>query len=151
MCYNALRKEVLKMGYIWLALAIVFGILEAATVQIVSIWFAGGSVAALIAYLFGASNNLQIAIFVIVSAILLLCTRPFVKKFSKSRNVPTNADAMIGKTAVVTKETDDLGLMGEAKVSGSVWTICSEDGSQIMKDEKVTVEKIEGVKLIVRK
>lgn len=139
------------MGYVWLFLTIVFGALEAVTVQIVSIWFAGGAVCAMIAYALGASEALQIGVFVISSAILLALTRPFVKKMTKDKKVSTNADSLIGKTAVVTKKTDELGLSGEAKVAGSIWTISSADGTQIDENERVTVEKIEGVKLIVRK
>jgi len=139
------------VGYVWLFLTILFGALEAVTVQIVSIWFAGGSVCAMIAYALGASETVQVIVFVISSAILLLLTRPFVKKMTKGQKVNTNADSLIGKTAVVTKKTDELGLSGEAKVAGSIWTICSSDGTPIEENEKVTVEKIEGVKLIVRK
>ena len=70
---------------------------------------------------------------------------------TKGKKVPTNADSLIGKIAVVTKGTDELGLSGEAKVAGSVWTISSSDGTPIEEKEKVTVERIEGVKLIVRR
>lgn len=139
------------MGYVWLFLTVLFGVLEAVTVQIVSIWFAGGAVCAMIAYALGASEALQIGVFVLSSAILLALTRPLVKKMTNGKKVNTNADSLIGKTAVVTKKTDELGLSGEAKVAGSIWTICSSDGTQICENEKVTVEKIEGVKLIVRK
>ena len=139
------------MGYVWLFLTVLFGALEAVTVQIVSIWFAGGSVCAMIAYALGFDETVQIIVFVISSAVLLLLTRPFVKKMTKGQKVNTNADSLIGKTAVVTKKTDELGLSGEAKVAGSVWTICSSDGTPIEENERVTVEKIEGVKLIVRK
>lgn len=139
------------MGFFWLALVVLFGVLEACTAQIVSIWFAGGAVIALLSQLFGASFAVQIASFIIVSIILLLCTRPLVNKLTKNKKTPTNADSVIGKTAVVTRETDDMGLMGEAKVGGTYWTICSDDGQPIEANEKVTVEKIEGVKLIVRK
>lgn len=139
------------MGYVWLFLTVVFGALEAVTVQIVSIWFAGGSVCAMIAYALGFDETVQIAVFVVSSAVLLLLTRPLVKKMTNGKKVNTNADSLIGKTAVVTKKTDELGLSGEAKVAGSIWTICSSDGTPIEENEKVTVEKIEGVKLIVRK
>ena len=139
------------MGYVWLFFTVLFGVLEAVTVQIVSIWFAGGAVCAMIAYALGASEPVQVLVFVISSAILLLLTRPFVKKMTKGQNVSTNADSLIGKTAVVTKKTDELGLAGEARVGGSIWTICSVDGTPIDENEKVTVEKIEGVKLIVKR
>lgn len=140
-----------NMGYVWLFLTILFGIIESVTVQIVSIWFAGGSVCAMIAYALGASEAVQIGVFVLSSAILLALTRPLVRKITKNKTVSTNADSLIGKTAVVTKKTDEMGLSGEARVAGSVWTICSEDGLPIEENEKVTVEKIEGVKLIVRR
>ena len=139
------------MGYVWLFLTILFGIIESVTVQIVSIWFAGGSVCAMIAYALGAGEMVQIGVFVLSSAILLALTRPLVKKMTKDKKILTNADSLIGKTAVVTKKTDELGLSGEAKVSGTIWTICSNDGQPIEENEKVTVEKIEGVKLIVRR
>lgn len=139
------------MGYIWLFLTILFGVVEAVTVQIVSIWFAGGAVCAMIAYALGASEALQIGIFVMSSAIFLALTRPFVRKLTENKKISTNADSLIGKTAVVTKSTDDLGLYGEARVNGSIWTISSEDGQPVLKDEKVTVAKIEGVKLIVKR
>lgn len=139
------------MGYIWLFLTVLFGVIEAVTVQIVSIWFAGGSVCAMIAYALGASEAVQVGVFVLSSAILLLLTRPFVKKMTNGKKVSTNADSLIGKTAVVTKKTDELGLSGEARVGGSVWTICTEDGQPAYENERVTVEKIEGVKLIVRR
>ena len=139
------------MGYLWLILTVLFGVIEAVTVQIVSIWFAGGAVCAMIASALGASEPVQIGVFVIASAILLILTRPFVRKMTKDKKVSTNADSLIGKTAVVTKSTDELGLAGEARVSGSVWTVCSDDGQPVYENEKVTVEKIEGVKLIVRR
>lgn len=139
------------MGYLWLGLTVLFGVIEALTVQIVSIWFAGGAVCAMIAYALGASEALQIGVFVIASAILLALTRPIVRKMTKGTKTSTNADSVIGQTGVVTKSTDELGLAGEAKVQGSVWTIRSDDGQPIYENEKVTVEKIEGVKLVVRR
>ena len=128
-----------------------FGILEPVTVQIVSIWFAGGAVCAMIAFALGANETVQVVVFIIASAVLLALTRPIVKKMTNGKKVLTNADSLIGKTAVVTKSTDELGLSGEAKVAGSMWTICSEDGTPIGENEKVIVERIEGVKLIVRR
>ena len=139
------------MGYVWLILTILFGLLEAATVQIVSIWFAGGALCALIAQALGAEIGVQIAVFAVASAVLLALTRPFVNKMTKGKKVATNADSLIGQTAVVTKKTDELGLAGEAKVAGSIWTICSNDGLPLDEKERVTVEKIEGVKLIVKR
>lgn len=107
------------MEYFWLSFVFVFIFLEAITVQLVSIWFAGGAVCAIIAALLGANETVQVVVFVLSSAVLLALTRPFVRKMTKGRKVATNADSLIGKTAVVTKKTDDMGLSGEAKVAGA--------------------------------
>ena len=104
------------MGYVWLCLTVFFGILEAATVQIVSIWFAGGAVCAMIAFALGANKSVQIVVFVLSSGILLALTRPFVKKMTKGKKTPTNADSLIGKTAVVTKKPMNSVLRGKQRL-----------------------------------
>ena len=86
----------------WIISLIVFVVIEAMTAQLLTIWFAAGSVAALIAERLGAEIWLQWTIFVVVSAIILAVTRPFVKKLTKQKVQPTNADRCIGETAVVT-------------------------------------------------
>jgi len=139
------------MGAIWFVAIIVFAVIEASTVQFVSIWFAGGSLCAFIASLLGASELIQWIVFVLASALLLIFTRPLVKKLMKKDKAVTGTDLLIGKTAVMTKETDNLGDQGEAKADGKYWTVKSFDGQPIQKDVVVTIEKIEGVKLIVRK
>ena len=139
------------MGIVWLVAVVVFGVLEAVTAQFVSIWFAGGAVCSLVAYLLKADTAVQCIVFVAASAILLLFTRPAVKKLTANRTEKTNVDVLIGKSALITKPTDGMGERGEAKIDGKYWTACSSDGQPIEKDSVVTVEKIEGVKLIVRK
>lgn len=139
------------MGVIWFVAIIAFIVVEASTVQFVSIWFAGGALVAFIAALLGASELIQWIVFVLASALLLILTRPLVKKLMKKDKAVTGTDLLIGKTAVMTKDTDNLGEQGEAKVDGKFWTAKSFDGQPIQKDSVVTIEKIEGVKLIVRK
>ncbi len=139
------------MEILWFIAIIAFVIIEASTVQFVSIWFAGGALCALIAELLGAGIAVQWIIFVVASAIILTLTRPMVKKLSKKDVAVTGTDMLIGKTAVMTKDTDNLGDLGEAKVDGKFWTAKSLDGQPIQKDTVVTIEKIEGVKLIVKK
>ena len=90
------------MNWIWLGAMIVFGILEAATVGLVSIWFVCGSVAALLATFLGAALWLQVVLFLSVSAITLAATRPLVRKMS-AKAVPTNLDRAIGSAARVTE------------------------------------------------
>lgn len=139
------------MGILWLAAIIAFGILESLTAQFISIWFAGGAFVSLIAHLLGASQTVQWIIFAIASAVLLVLTRPFVKRLAKTDISVTGTDLLIGKRAVMTKATDVRGELGEAKADGKVWTVNSVDGEPIDADTVVTIEKIQGVKLIVRK
>lgn len=139
------------MVWIWVALLAVFVVIEAATAQLLTIWFAIGSFAALVSSFFTDSIVAQIIVFIIVSAISLAVTRPVVKKITKAKKQPTNADMYIGKQAVVTEDINNLEATGLVKVGGSVWTARSEsEGCTIPAGEHVTVVKIEGVKLIVR-
>ncbi len=140
-----------KMMIIWIALAAVFAVVEACTVQLVSIWFTIGALAALIAETLGAKEATQLIIFVVVSVIALILTRPFVKKFSSSKIQPTNADMHIGQDAIVTQDINNTEATGTAKVKGVEWTARSADGSEIPTGEIVKVKAIEGVKLIVER
>ncbi|MGN0467648.1 MAG: NfeD family protein [Acutalibacteraceae bacterium] len=135
----------------WIVLAIVFAVIEAVTVQIVTIWFAVGAVGAIIAYVLGANEIVQLTVFVAVSLLTLIIARPYLKKFTKTQVQPTNADMYIGKQALVTERIDNNNATGQAKIGGSLWTARSADGSVIEKDSLVSVMSIEGVKLIVKK
>lgn len=134
----------------WIVLLILLIVVEAVTAQMVTIWFAAGAAAAIVAELLNAQVWLQWVVFIAVSAIALVATRPLVRKLTKTRVQPTNADRCIGQTAVVTQEIDNVAGRGQVHVNGITWTARSADGSVIGKDEKVTVEKIDGVKLIVK-
>ncbi|MDO4847410.1 MAG: NfeD family protein [Clostridiaceae bacterium] len=136
---------------VWLVLLVVFVVFEAATVQLVSVWFALGALAALIAAICHAPAWLQIVLFILISAVSFAVTRPLVKKFSTSKIQKTNADRCIGDTAIVTEEINNLEAKGQVKVDGNIWTARSENNDIIPAGEKVTVMKIEGVKLIVKK
>lgn len=133
----------------WIALAVIFGVVEAATAQIVTIWFAVGSVGALIANVVGAGTTVQLVVFVAVSILTLIIARPYLKKFTRTEMQRTNADRCIGETAIVTEEINNTQGTGQVKVGGNIWTARSLDSAIIPADEKVIVEKIEGVKLIV--
>ena len=139
------------MGILWLIATIAFGILESVTAQFVSIWFAGGSLIALFAHLLGAGTIAQWIVFALASFVLLVLTRPLVKRLYKNDVSVTGTDLLIGKTAVMTKDTDPRGENGEAKADGKVWTVKSIDNEPINEGCVVTIEKIEGVKLIVKK
>ena len=139
------------MEVLWLVLLIVFAVLEASTVSLVSIWFMGGALTALIAALCGAEIWLQIILFFVVSIALLLCLRPLSKKLLKKRKVATNADSNIGKTAVVTETIDNLRGTGAVKISGVEWSARSVDDSVLEKDAVVRILRIEGVKVCVER
>lgn len=138
------------MLWFWIILIVTLVVIEAVTVQLVTIWFAVGAIGGLIASAFNLDIWLQVLIFVAVSAITLLVTRPLVKRFTKSQKVPTNADRFIGQTAVVTEPIDNIHGKGAVTVGGLEWTARTSDGSTAEKDALVTVEKIEGAKLIVK-
>ncbi len=139
------------MEIIWLALLIVFAITEGVTVALVSIWFMGGALAALIAALCGAELWVQVVLFFAVSILLLLCLRPLSKWLIKQKKVATNADSNIGKEAVVTERIDNLQGSGAVRISGVEWSARSADGSEIEKGAVVRVLRIEGVKVCVER
>ena len=149
-CYNA-NKGGGNVVFVWIALTVVFILIEAMTTQLLTIWFAAGSAAAIIATLLDASPLVQCIVFVAVSLIALIATRPLVKKLTKQKFSPTNADRFIGETAIVTESIDNIAQTGLVKLQGTVWTARSGNGEIIAEGESVTVRKIEGVKLIVEK
>ncbi len=134
----------------WVIAAVVFGIIEGATVALVTIWFALGAVAAAVAAQLGLSLVAQAGTFVIVSALFLCVTRPALKKIAVKEPQKTNADRFIGEVGIVTEAIDGINSSGRVKVGGSVWSAVSENGGTIEKDEKVEVIRISGVKLVVR-
>ena len=134
----------------WIVLLVVLIIVEAVTAQMVTIWFAAGAAAAIVAELLNAQVWVQWIVFIVVSAITLIATRPLVRKLTKTKVQPTNADRCIGQTAVVIEEINNVDGKGQVHVNGVYWTARSADGTVFKKDERVTVEKIDGVKLIVK-
>lgn len=138
------------MGYwIWLIMAVIFLISEALTVTMTSLWFAGGSLAALVVGLLGGSWGLQVGAALAVSAILLACLRPIVKKHFTPKLTKTNIDAIIGSEGYVTGDIDNAAATGSVKLGAMEWTARSAGGSPIPKGTLVKVERIEGVKVFV--
>lgn len=133
----------------WIVALIAFVVIEALTAQLLTIWFAVGSVAALIAEMLGAEVWLQWTVFVAVSAVVLIATRPFVKKLTKQKLQPTNADRCIGEIAIVTEKIDNIAGKGAVKVNGIEWSARTQSGETVESGNTVKVIKIDGVKLIV--
>ncbi|MDR0883990.1 MAG: NfeD family protein [Oscillospiraceae bacterium] len=134
----------------WLLAIAAFLVVEGVTVQLVSAWFAIGSLAGLIANLCGAELWLQLTVFAVVTVISLIAMRPLIKKINKTANAtPTNADRCIGETAIVTEEINNLLGKGQVTVSGIPWTVRSTTDAVVPVGTPVRVEEIQGVKLIV--
>ena len=134
----------------WAVAFVLLLIVEGATAQLVTIWFAAGALVALIAAALKAPLWLQIALFVVVSAITLVATRPIVRKITNRKAENLNAERIVGRQAIVTERIDNLEGTGAVKVDGLIWTARSADDSVLEQGSRVTIEKIEGVKAIVR-
>lgn len=145
---NIQKEARIMMCWIWLGAMIVFGILEAVTAGLVSIWFVCGSAAALLGAALGAALWLQMVLFLVVSAAALAATRPLARKM-RTEAVPTNLDRVIGAAARVTEEIDNDAGTGAVYVEGKTWSARSADGSVIPIGTQVTVGRMEGVKLFV--
>lgn len=128
---------------------VLFLAVEAVTVGLVCIWFAAGSLIALLAAMCGAQLWLQIVAFLVVSAATLYFTRPLVKRYVNSKVEPTNADMVIGKECRVTETVDNIAGTGAVYVDGKTWTARSENDEIIPEGTLVTAKSIDGVKLIV--
>lgn len=139
------------MEWIWLAAIVVFAVAEASTSALVSLWFIGGSIAALIAALCYAPLWLQFVLFVAVSALLLLALRPLVRSRINREVTPTNAERNVGQIAIVTEAIDNVRSLGAVRLSGVEWSARSADGSEIPCNVPVRVVRVESAKLIVER
>lgn len=137
------------MPFVWIGFAVLMTVCEAFTSQLVSIWFVVGAVGAAITTLFTPSILIQSLVFLGLSLIALIITRPIVRKIRANKGVTnTNASRLIGMTGVVVTDIKDTEHIGQVKVSGEVWS-AKTNSTPIAKDTKVKVLAIEGVKLIV--
>ena len=137
------------MVWIWLGAIVLFGVVEALTAGLVSIWFVAGAAAALAVTLLGAGTGVQLVAFVVVSAAALVLTRPLVRKLTQKGVVHTNADRVLGRTAKVTEVIDNDDSTGAVYVDGKTWTARSAGEEPIPRGTLVRVERMEGVKLFV--
>lgn len=139
------------MGFkvFWLAAVIALCVGEAATVGLVCIWFAAGALGAFLAACVGAHFWIQLIVFAVVSTLALALIRPAAARHIRPRRSPTNADRVIGQTAVVTETVDNEAGTGQVNVLGQVWTARSELGVVIPAGTQTKVRRIEGVKVFV--
>ncbi len=139
------------MTVVWTAAIILFGVVEAATAGLVSIWFVAGALVALVAAFVDASLIIQIILFLVVSAAALALTRPMLRKITAANAVPTNADRVLGEIAKVTETIDNENYTGAVYIDGKTWSARSADDTLIPAGTRVRIESMEGVKLFVKK
>ena len=145
---NISQTQMIVMIVVWLAVLILALIIEAETAEFVSIWFSIGAVPSLICAAFKVEIYIQILVFVIVSAILVLATRPLVKKMTNRSESKTNADRLVGMIAEVTKEIP-VGGKGEVLVDFQKWGAITQRNTLIPMNRPVVIKSIVGNKLIV--
>ena len=136
---------------VWLALFILLLIIEIATMGLTTIWFAGGALAAFIAGLLGCGLAVQIGLFLVISVLLFVFTRPIAVQYFNQDRQKTNADRLTGQEALVTEAIDTLQAQGTVVVNGQEWSAkTNETDGKIAKGSVVVIDEIQGVKLVVR-
>ena len=140
------------MVWVWLGVIVLAALLEAATMQLASIWFIGGGILALAMAAVSGPLWLQITLFIFASVVLLVFTRPILVDKLKIGQKKTNADALVGENCIVTEPIDNLKAQGRVEVNGLSWAARSTDEKiTFKKGDEVVVTEIKGVKLIVEK
>ena len=134
---------------VWLVLLVIFLAAEAATVSMVSLWFAVSALVALLVALLGGPGWLQGTLFLVISAVLLALLRPLVRRYISPRITATNVDSVIGSTGLVTAAIDNVSAAGQVKLGAMEWTARSTSGQPIPVGTLVKVDRIEGVKAFV--
>ena len=134
----------------WLVAFVILIGIEAATMALTTIWFAGGALFAFFAAFLGFSVKMQLVVFLVVSFLMLLFTRPLAARFINRETVKTNVDGLIGRKAKVIAKIDNNELSGVAVVNGQEWTARSaDDAVTIPVGTHVLIKEVRGVKLIV--
>lgn len=134
---------------IWLLLIVAFLVAEAVTVTVISLWFAAGALAAMLASLTGGSVAFQATVFLAVSVLTLAALRPLVRKHLAPKLTRTNVDSVLGTTGFVTEDIDNVAAQGQVKLGGMYWTARSTSGAPLTKGTMIRVDRIEGVKVFV--
>lgn len=140
----------LNITIFWLGLLVVLLLIEAATMGLTTIWFAGGALVSFLAALFQIPLPIQIVLFIAVSLLLLIFTRPAAVRFMNQKTEKTNVYSLLGEKGMVTETIENLKGTGRVKVKGVDWTArTKEDGRVIPADTVVAIQEVQGVKLIV--
>ncbi len=140
----------MNLTTIWLIVFVVCIVAEIISMGLTTIWFAGGALVAAVVSAFGAPLWLQIALFAVVSLVLLYFTRPIAVKYFNKDRVKTNAESLVGKQAIVISEIDNLQGIGQVTVGGQEWTArTTQEGISLPVGSVVVIRAISGVKLMV--
>ena len=139
------------MPLTWLIIAVMLGALEAATIDLVAIWFALGAFVSIIPAAMGLPFWMQLIVFLAVSLVSLAFTRPVVANVLRVKKTSTNADRIIGMIGIVTIPINNIAGEGRVMVNGLEWSARSDDGAPIAEGENVLIKAIEGVKVIVER
>lgn len=135
----------------WLVIFVVLLVIEIFTMGLTTIWFAGGALAAFLAGLIGFGVTVQVIVFLAVSIVLLVMTRPLAVKYFNQERQKTNAESLIGQKALVLEDIDTIRAVGRVEINGQEWSAKTDEPDQkIEAGTIVEVEGIQGVKLIVR-
>lgn len=138
----------ISMIVVWIIVAVAAIIIEFETVELVSIWFAGGAIAGVVCAVLEQPVWLQFLLFAVVSAVFVLGTRPFVKKVSDNQTILTNVDRFVGMVAQVTKSIE-VGKKGEVEIEFQKWTAVSKKNKNFQEGDRVVIVEISGNKMIV--
>lgn len=136
--------------WFWLVFFVILLICELITSSLISIWFCGGALAALLVEILGLNFLVQLTVFIAVSSVLLFLTRPIAKKVLKKEPLKTNVSTLIGKKAVVTKQINNSKAEGEIIVDGQFWSAKASEDKTIEPSSNVIIEEIQGVKAVVK-
>ena len=135
----------------WLILFVILLLIEIFTMGLTTIWFAGGAIVAFLSGVLGFGTVFQVVVFMVVSVLLLVITRPLAVKYFNQERQKTNAESLIGQQALVLEDIDTLQSVGKVEIRGQEWSAkTDEPDGRIAKNTVVVVEGIQGVKLIVR-
>lgn len=149
--HNGLMFEsiVAYMPWIWFGLAVVFTLIEVTTFNLVTIWFALGSLIMIFVSFLPIPIGWTVLIFLGISTLMLIFTRPIAEKKLKIGKAKTNTDALLGEKVVVIKPFSDFDK-GEVKVKGISWSALAVKGASFQEGEKGIIEKVEGVTLYIK-
>ncbi len=143
---------VITFSILWLAAAVALSVIELTTMGLTTIWFAIGAVAALICALCGAPIWFQVAVFIVVSVVVLVLVRPIAAAHFNNRLKKTNIDAYVGRKLIAKTDIDNLRGTGKVDMDGSTWlALSSMDNIMIHAGEEVKVVEVRGAKLIVER